>query len=266
MADGAGPCGGVVGLISLGFLIAIIVLSAKIYNATEKDPFAVTDNSSGNHVFKLDEALKQEVNRKYNFGKHCQCGEEIINDFCSEEQIIKGCFDVSLNKDKLLLRNLGDCDIVNEINNGGDFELNFDMVHKMSLGLLIVNAIVLGSLVFIMFVAFGAALCGECVAVCLPCMCSAIIALLFSGVTNLVLLIILMVNYYKGNTTGDLIDYYDCPGADKDAIDIVLAAANMKMEDLRNIDSNMTALVVLSFISIFLNCITSYTNKGENNN
>ena len=204
---------------------------------------------------------------KYNYGKHCQCGEEIINDFCSEEQIIKGCFDISMNKDKLLLRNLGDCDIVNDVSGFTSFEFNFDMVHKMSLGILIVNAIVLGSLVFIMFVGFGGAICGEVVAVCIPCLCSAIIALLFSGITNLVLLIILMVNYYKGYTNGDFIDYYECQNAiGKGVLDGYLTIGGSDIETLKSIDSNMTAVVVLSFISIFLNCITSYTNKGEDKN
>lgn len=258
MAD-SNPCGCFLSLISLGFLIAIIVLSAKIYNATEKDPIVEYNNQqpSTNSSLDIEEILKEEFNRQYNYGKHCQCGEEIVNDLCTEEQIIKGCFDVSLNQDKLL-RNLGECDIVKEIEDkGGVFKavvLNFDMVHKMTLGILIVNAIVLGSLFLIMFVACGGAICSSAVALCLPCMCCVFIALIFSGLTHLILLIILMVNYYQGITNGDLLDYYDCENkfAHWDAFN---------MEQLRSIDSNMTALVVLSFISIFINCITSCLNK-----
>ena len=38
--------------------------------------------------------------------KYCQCGEEILNNICTEEQIISGCYDVSKNGKKTWLRNL----------------------------------------------------------------------------------------------------------------------------------------------------------------
>ncbi len=34
--------------------------------------------------------------------KYCQCGEEILNNICTEEQIISGCYDVSKNGKKNL--------------------------------------------------------------------------------------------------------------------------------------------------------------------
>ena len=57
----------------------------------------------------------------------------------------RGCFDVSKSSDRLLLRNLEDmnCNALSTeiLNKGGFskvFDLGFDMVHKMALGLLIV--------------------------------------------------------------------------------------------------------------------------------
>ena len=30
-------------------------------------------------------------------GKQCKCGDDIVNDFCTEEQILSGCVNVSPN-------------------------------------------------------------------------------------------------------------------------------------------------------------------------
>ena len=90
--------------------------------------------------------------------RYCLCGEEILNDICSEEQIISGCFDVSKNSKKLLLRHLEDIkcgEYDTELRGKGGrltsvFDLGFDMVNKMALGLLILAIIVLGSAVLIL--------------------------------------------------------------------------------------------------------------------
>lgn len=258
------PCACVLQFASLGILIAIVVLSSKVYNLTEKDPLLEAENINSNIGGNINLGHKYE---KTNFGKHCQCGEEIVNDFCSEEQIIAGCFDVSLNKDKLSLRHLTMCDDANDYiaKNGGTinvaYKLNFDMVHKMSLGILIIHVAVLGSFVLILFSAIGVICCGECVAVLiLPCIPIILIVILGSGIANLVLLIIMMVNYYQGYTTGDLIDYYnECvPANEKDSWKLLY-----KIDDLISLDKNMTALVVLIFIGMALNCLVSILSRDN---
>lgn len=140
------------------------------------------------------------------------------------------------------------------------FELNFDMVHKMSLGILTINSIVLGTFALLLFSAVCAICGGDCIAallvLCFPCI---IIIVLFSGLANFVILIILMVNYYKGYTTGDLLDYYDC----HDNIGKSVILLELDIEKLKSLDSNMTALVVLTFIGMIINCIASGLSKGE---
>lgn len=258
--DGAGSCIGCLSFVSFAFLITIIVLSAQIYNLTETDPVL--------HPFESNIAKylsnEEDLHFKYNYGKHCQCGEEIINDFCSEEQILKGCFDVSLNKDKLSLRRLYDCTELTKIVGEEDdlskvFKLNFDMVHKMALGILIINVIVLASIIFIIFVSFGVACCPEALVVCVPFLFIVGIAIALSGLVNLIILIIMMVNYYQGKTTGDLLDYIDCvKEPDKD-----IFKKMYKYDDLDSLDSKMTALVTISFINIVINCITSIVNGAN---
>ena len=82
-------------------------------------------------------------------GKYCQCGEEILNNICSEEQIISGCYDVSKKDEKALIRRLSDlnCDSINkdlETKKYGEvFELNYGTVNSMALGILIIYCIIL---------------------------------------------------------------------------------------------------------------------------
>ena len=66
-------------------------------------------------------------------GKYCQCGEEILDNICTEEQIISGCYDVSKNDEKAFLRSLSndiDCNVYNSKLNGHKysevFNLGFD--------------------------------------------------------------------------------------------------------------------------------------------
>lgn len=267
------PVACVLQLISLSFLIAIVVVSSRVYNLTEEEPFKgsdiITDTPYSTDQESLTDTttnlLNQGDNYIKNYGKHCQCGEEIVNDFCSEEQIIAGCFDITLKNDKLFLINLYECsELIEYVNSKGSlskaFELNFDMVHKMSLGILTINSIVLGTFALLLFSAVCAICGGDCIAallvLCFPCI---IIIVLFSGLANFVILIILMVNYYKGYTTGDLLDYYDC----HDNIGKSVILLELDIEKLKSLDSNMTALVVLTFIGMVINCIASGLSKGE---
>ena len=68
-----------------------------------------------------------------------------------------------------------------------------------------------------------------------------------------------MVNYYKGYTTGDLLDYYDW----HDHIGKSAIMLELDIERLKSLDSNMTALVTLTFIGMLINCIASGFSKEE---
>ena len=98
-------------------------------------------------------------------------------------------------------------------------------------------------------------------ALCAPCLLLFIFAIPLSGIVNLILFIILMVNFYKGKTTGDFLDYYNgC-----------LSEINKKylegvFEKLDTLDSQMTAFVTLNFISIFLGCISAFVSQLKDGN
>lgn len=245
--------------ISLGMFIALIVFNVRIYNMTAENPLEIYDSThrsiiptrNGNYIM-------QNPSKEFysDLGKFCQCGDKIMNNICTEEQIISGCYDVSKNPEKQSLRHLStECGVFkSELENNHNeyskvFDLGFNMVHKMALGLLVVIIALTATIVLLVFVSFGALICGEgavlCIVPCLPCILA---VLCFSGLVNLILFIILMVNYYKGYTTGDFLDYYnDCATpSEKSALGYIF-------DDLDTLDSNMTAFVVLNFIGMVPN-------------
>ena len=272
-------CGNCLQTINLGISIAIIVLTVRIYNFTE-DNITILETFDSNHYYtstgkretqptpaSLNELIIKNV---FELGKYCQCGEEILENICTEEQIISGCYDVSKNKEKSLLRNLDDTEICSEkIQLGGNpdfhkhFDLGFNMVYKMALGILIIYIAVLGVTVLVLFAAFGTICCGECaLAILLPFLPVIFIVVLFSGITNLVLFIIMMVNYYRGNTTGEFLDFYtNCMNDDK--YHDMKEDLKDTFEKLDDLDSNFTAFVVLNFIGIFVNWLSSCFNKKK---
>ena len=272
-------CGNCLQTINLGISIAIIVLTVRIYNFTE-DNITILETFDSNHYYtstgkretqptpaSLNELIIKNV---FELGKYCQCGEEILENICTEEQIISGCYDVSKNKEKSLLRNLDDTEICSEkIQLGGNpdfhkhFDLGFNMVYKMALGILIIYIAVLGVTVLVLFAAFGTICCGECaLAILLPFLPVIFIVALFSGITNLVLFIIMMVNYYKGNTTGEFLDYYNNCMSHPTYKDMHEDLKDT-FEKLDDLDSNFTAFVVLNFIGIFVNWLSSCFNKKK---
>ena len=273
-------CGNCLQTINLGISIAIIVLTVRIYNFTE-DNITILETFDSNHYYNTSTGKRETqptpaslneliIKNVFELGKYCQCGEEILENICTEEQIISGCYDVSKNKEKSLLRNLDDTEICSEkIQLGGNpdfhkhFDLGFNMVYKMALGILIIYVAVLGVTVLVLFAAFGTICCGECaLAILLPFLPVIFIVVLFSGITNLVLFIIMMVNYYKGNTTGEFLDYYNNCMSDSKYKDMYEDLKDT-FEKLDDLDSNFTAFVVLNFIGIFVNWLSSCFNKKK---
>jgi len=272
MGEGSNPCASCLQTINFGISIAIIVLTVKIYKFTDGNPnileildtnltYALypTDSNSG-----LNELVTKDI---FELGKYCQCGEEILENICTEEQIISGCYDISKKNEKSLFRYLEDneaCKLavnLQEPNFSKIFELGFNMVYKMALGILIIYCAVLGVSVLVLIATFGVICCGECaLAILIPCLPVILIVAIFSGITNLVLFIIMMVNYYKGNTTGEFLDYYKYCMDNHQNLKTVIEPTFKELDDL---DSNFTAFVVLNFIGIFLNWVTSFFNGGK---
>ena len=257
-------CISILQILGLGMSIANLVLIVKIYNNTGENPLEMYDekfptipdnNSLSNSISEFGHSSFHDL------GKYCQCGEKLLNNICTEEQIISGCFDVSKNSERILLRHLEDVDcngIKADIRNKGGyskvFDLGFDMVNKMALGILIVLALFLGSVALTLLTEIGQLCCAEgALALLASCAICIICILLFSGLTNFVLFIILMVNYYKGKTTGEFLDFYNqCLEGQEEKSQL-----KETFDKLNDTDSYMTAFVAINFISLFLNCITS---------
>ena len=147
------------------------------------------------------------------------CSIQILNNICTEEQIIKGCYDVTPNGQKNLLRSLIDnnfcTDIENELikqNNKFSkvFTLNYSSVNKMALGILIIYCCILGVIALLFFMLICVCVCQEKAAcILLTCAPVILIVVICSGVADLVLFIIMLVNFYKGRTAGEFLDFYD---------------------------------------------------------
>ena len=255
-------------IIVLGINIAIIVLIARIYSWTKTNPLEKYDEE--NLILQnTNIAIITPVNianKNKNELNQCQCDHKIFEFKCTEEQIVSGCYDVSENSHKNLLRFLDDnCDDYNkEIeDNKGElhkaFDLGFKNVRKMALGILIIYCILFGCILIVLFATLGAMCCGECAfVILLPFLPVIILSGIFSGIVNLILFIIMMVNYYKGYTTGEFLEYYnDC--LDNDDKEIFKGIYNK----LNKLHSNFTAFVVLNFVGIFLNTVSSCLNKKK---
>ena len=261
MAEGCSVCACIFQIITLGMSIATIVLIANIYYETEKNPLEELDSSINWNNYSFVSSNNVPIpDLTMRVGKYCQCGEETLNGFCTEEQIISGCYDIS-KKEGNLLRRLDDdinCDTIRQDVKVGSgyakaFELNYDMVHKMALGLLIVIILVFAAIILMVIGAIGELCCEGGAAIIAPCIICIICIALFSGLVNFILFIILMVNYYKGKTTGEFLDYYNkCQLSEKER-----NVLRPTFEKLDHIDSMMTAFVTLNFIQMFLNCIGS---------
>ena len=176
------------------------------------------------------------------------------------EQIISGCYDVSKNNERPLLRNLDDFSCSN-IQKGlvsykkfsYVFDIGFDTVHKMALGLLVIIGCTLASLFIIDLILFSSFCCQEgAVAMLIGCSCCIITVFVFGGTADLVCLIIMLVNFYKGNTTGTFMDYYEkC----NESLPFKNGDFKELYEKLSNVYSLMAAFIALNFVQMAFNYV-----------
>lgn len=277
MGDDSGTCNSTLQVIQLIMAIICIGLLASIYHKTGENPLEVFDkkyykpsrnNRLSNSVNKVDYA------QTLSSSEYCQCGEKIWNNICTEEQIISGCFDVSKNSDRLL-RNLVsfnckdlDSKIVSQGGYSKVFDLGFNTVHKMALGILILLIANLVSVALSVLLALGSICFGENVLLLIAPFAVCIVPVVsLSGLVNFILFIILLVNYYKGTTTGEFLDYWN----------ICLNESERNFlkdpyDKLHSLHSVMTAFVVLnfiplglSFIGFCLGCCNKEKNQEINN-
>ena len=225
-------------IISFGISIAIIVYTARIYKWTSKNPLENINlnnlNSTMNSSMTNIKNLKKNEFNESNVKKYLRYLDEDCQDFNSELK------KYNYHIDKV-------------------FDLKFDVVHKTSLGILIIICISFGASILLVISVFGVLCCeNKAFIILAPSLVIMTLVTLFSGITNTILLIILLVNYYKGNSTGDFLDFYEkCLDSDKKPY--LMDAYNR----LDKLNSNFTAFIVLNILGIILNIISSCNEKKD---
>ena len=250
--------------INLGLAIAIVVFLVRIYNATkgDKNPIEIYEASHPNS-FSVLSPNTASFNDNSQMSKYCQCGKEILNNICTEEQIISGCYDITPNDQKNVLRNLADPSFCNAIIEEKKtkkfseiFTLNYGPVNKMALGTLIIYCIILGIISLLFLTLFCVCFCQDGVIKCLVT-CAPVISFVSvgAGIADIVLYIIMLVKFYKGRTTGDFIEFInECDYPDK-------ALYASVVNELQTLKGYMTAFVVLNSIGVFFNYLGTFISK-----
>ena len=259
MSDGMKCCICTVQIINILVAATAISLVALVYNGTKDNPLDELEKNLNNTTYQSSLKTSPSFQLLNEEEKYCQCGEEILNNICTEEQIISGCYDISKYKEKSLLRNLEDeyqCDEINAHLNAGEkmnvvFDIGYGQVHKMALGILICMGVILGLDIILSLVnSFSDGSGNSCVKTCSSCN-SCISAV--GGLAEFVLVIILLVNFYKGRTTGEFLDYHDyctIPKLYKDN-----SYFNEAYDKMKKVYTYMTALIIMNFASFGLTCV-----------
>jgi hypothetical protein len=243
----------------------MIFLLVRIHSWTKENPLEIYDNDNINNQPTNTPIinLKKDDNRI----KGCKCGDKIMKTICKEEQIVSGCEDISLNLKQYFLRHLDDnCkDFEEQIKkNNGEihkaFDLKFKKVHSMSLGILVLYCIIFGVMILTFLSTLAVLCCEDCAkAILIPLAVILIIISSFSGIVNLILFIIMMVNYYKGYSTGDFLDYYDDCMDNNNRNEF-----NHIYKKLDRLNKYFTSFVCLNFISMLFSCGSSFLRKKNN--
>ena len=150
----SGTAGNCLSTIFMAMGITILVYTARIYIYTKEDPFKDDLPSLEEREVLYFEPTQASLYQKQEPQKQCICENKVLNDFCTEEQIKSGCKDITLNtqkNSKKFLRYLLETYQCNEFrdkilspsiqNLNQVFDLKFEMINKMALGLLILAAI-----------------------------------------------------------------------------------------------------------------------------
>ena len=230
-------------IINIVFDIIIIVLLIHIHKWTVNNPleniilpYNISDSSYINNDISSTQISPKEIIYKDVNGKNIL---RFLDDNCND-------FNEKLEDNNYELDKV--------------FKLKFKMVHKMSLGILIIYCINFGLLFLILISIFSLACIGEC---CKPLMLFSLVLIgivsIFSGIVNLILFIIMMVNYYKGNTTGEFLDFYNdcCNNEISNNLEEVY-------EKLNKLNKHFTDFVVLNFIEMSFNIISNALKKKNN--
>ena len=200
--------------IFLTICVITIIYSVKVYIGTknEKNPIEQYEHEHNvtNRLLLYSPEFPSLKNEP-KINKYCQCGNIFLNDICTEEQINKGCYDITLNEQNNLLRNLVDAsfcsEVKDEINKNKKFSeiftLNYAIVSKDALGILFFNSCLAVVIIFIISFLFCTCYCQEtAIRFVLKSKLTIFSAIITCGLIDLICFIIMLVKYYKGMTTG----------------------------------------------------------------
>ena len=255
----------IINIVELILTIVTIILAKKIRDKTEENPLkedekyienmfdneddAITDKAE-NTIIEVTTIVSEDLKK---LNKFCQCGESVLDNICTEEQIASGCYDVSKNYKNTPLRYLKEnCDQKKEnvVDKGGlskAFDLNYNTVSRMADLIFFCSIVLIISLCLIIFSLFSVIIPCEC------CEAIGVMALIFYGlslVVNLICPIIMIIKYYSGDARQFLDFYEDClKGEDK--------VMNLKKvyKKMNNINKYMTAFLCIFCFHIGLNII-----------
>ena len=251
-------------LIQTGLTIACLVYIVRIYNLTKVDPFDIKlENPETYFVSSNKTILKMD--------KQCKCGNEIVNDFCTEEQILSGCVDTlsqNLDKQKFLRFLLEESKCINyenQIKEGSKklnevFNLNIPGIHSMLNGLLyliIISLALLGALIFLSCGAgLGTLCCGDkALLILVPFAPLILIAFIGAAIASVVLFIILIVRYYNGDVRL-YVEFLDCRNVNRNKF-------SDKFKDIEDLKSNFSVFMTLYIIYLILNFCTGSSSKQK---
>ena len=251
-----------VSCVNFGMSIAALVYIVNIYSDTKEDPFNVVLQNKDSYFKNLTQIYSKNV-------KQCKCGEEIVNDFCSEEQKLLGCIDLSdfslnIQSDKnKFLRYLIDSSKCKEYEQkirateklNQVFDINASGIHSMATGLLVLIVVNFALVILIITVSCIVVCCGEKMILCIvfiPCFVYAGYA---AGITNLVLFIILCVQYY-GGATRDFIDFLECSNINQEKF-------KNEFKIVQDLRTDFIVFLVLNIIYLILSVITNATSNKK---
>ena len=242
----------IISVFGFGLTITTLVLAIKIRDKTKDNPLEEYDKKVENLFDDDDNTIKTEntiveyttivSDKLRKLSKYCQCGEKILDNICTEEQIVSGCYDVSKNKNNFILRYLKEnCDTIGEkiINEGGfsqAFDLNYDTVYITALIICITLILPLTCVVYSIIFCCFSEISGICLLI-------ALFGYPLSLLINFISLIIMIVSYYKGKT-GEFLDFYeDCLKGEDKPIDL-----QKTYKKLNNINKYILAFVIINFL------------------
>ena len=232
--------------ISLGVLISSFIFLIKVFIGTKDDPFDITLNDDNRSRYIPESSFSSYENQsKY--------GEELVNNFCTSEQILQGCENITQSNNKKFVRNLmgvSEClKYIEEIQTKPKlnqvFNLKLKGVHQMAIGLMVIYIAIF--IVIVLFLLFPI-----CFPVILVLIVPIICILYFGDAINIVLFIIICIKFYDGDTH-EYVSFLDCRGINTEQF-------HSDFKDVEKLKTNFLVFMILNIIYLVCSLINNCCN------